>query len=32
LTLDIEAKATANTLMLKILDEIYALSPLAQAK
>ena len=32
LTLDLKSQATANTLMLKILDEIYAVSPLQQAK
>jgi D-alanyl-D-alanine carboxypeptidase len=32
LTLALDGKATANTLMVKILDEIYAVSPLQQAK
>ena len=30
LTLDLEGEATANTLMVKVLDEIYATSPLKQ--
>jgi D-alanyl-D-alanine carboxypeptidase len=28
LTVSLDAKATANTLMLKVLDQIYVLSPL----
>jgi D-alanyl-D-alanine carboxypeptidase len=32
LTLDLEGVATANTLMIKVLDEIYAMSPLDVAK
>jgi D-alanyl-D-alanine carboxypeptidase len=32
LTLALDGKPTANTLMVKILDEIYAVSPLQQAK
>ena len=32
LTLALDGKATANTLMVKVLDEIYAVSPLQQAK
>jgi D-alanyl-D-alanine carboxypeptidase len=32
LTLDLDGNPTANTLMVKVLDEIYATSPLAQGK
>ena len=32
LTLALDDQPTANTLMVKILDEIYATSPLAEAK
>jgi D-alanyl-D-alanine carboxypeptidase len=32
LTLALDSKPTANTMLLKILDEIYAVSPLEQAK
>ena len=32
LTLALDGQATANTLMVKILDEIYAVSPLQQVK
>ena len=32
LTLALDGQATANTLMVKVLDEIYAVSPLQQAK
>ena len=32
LTLSLDGKATANTLMVKILDKIYTVSPLQKAK
>jgi len=32
LTLALDGQATANTLMVKILDEIYTVSPLQEAK
>jgi D-alanyl-D-alanine carboxypeptidase len=32
LTLDLDGVATANTLMVRILDEIYTVSPLQQGK
>ena len=32
LTLDLKSVATANTLMVKVLDEIYTVSPLQKAK